>query len=337
MTSQREGNKGDKHDCKALTDINETIQEVKTSNAFREIEQTLHEVVNNLKILSTNRTDNLESIENKRRQIEVEIKQARTKVNHHLDQLQDGLIKELMAVQQQESIKIQNILTSLDSKKEITELKVFFDNIKQKASDLQAFLTMKEIEKASAANHLNISKFGDISVSSDPCQLFIHKRKDRQAQIMLAVPTRNISNLVLRLHKHIDPKLSDIQGCSLLPKGRMVFSCYEQEKIRVHKSNGSKDYEINDIGKAVDVVFIGGGCIAVTSGHSNKINKDGNIYAVENLTHNVVVISPGGQRYRQLLSRDDGLSYPQVLHYDISTNKLLVANAVNDAFVYDVK
>ncbi|CAG2246603.1 unnamed protein product [Mytilus edulis] len=403
-------------DCKALTDINEIIQEVKTSNAFREIEQTLQEV--------------------------------------------DGLIKELMVVHQQESSKIQNILTSLDSKeKEITELQVFFDNIKQKASDLQAFLTMKEIEKGladeekkniqSIANSgitnkvniscqisqllqqitSNVSKFGDINVSSDPCQLFIHNRKDRQAQIMLAVPTRNISNLVLTLQKHIDTKLSDVQGCSLLPKGRMVFSCYEQDKIRVHKSNGSKDYEINDIGKAVDVVFIGDGCIAVTSGHSNKIinsdnygavykdghliycaaekglkmislsdesitnvtrnklttwsyvtlfgrnliytnpdshtvsccdydgnilwtfcdksvlclprcisvDKDGNIYAVGNLTHNVVVISPGGQRYRQLLSRDDGLSYPNVLHYDISTNKLLVANAANDAFVYDVK
>ncbi|XP_071136154.1 uncharacterized protein [Mytilus edulis] len=289
-------------DCKALTDINEIIQEVKTSNAFREIEQTLQEVVRNMKILSTNRKDNLESIEIKKRQIEVEIKQARTKVNHQLDQLQDGLIKELMAVHQQESSKIQNILTSLDSKeKEITELQVFFDNIKQKASDLQAFLTMKEIEKGLADEEKNIqsiansgitnkvniscqisqllqqitsnvSKFGDINVSSDPCQLFIHNRKDRQAQIMLAVPTRNISNLVLTLQKHIDTKLSDVQDCSLLPKGRMVFSCYEQDKIRVHKSNGSKDYEINDIGKAVDVVFIGDGCIAVTSGHSNKIS-----------------------------------------------------------------
>ncbi|XP_052090174.1 tripartite motif-containing protein 45-like [Mytilus californianus] len=289
-------------ECKGLTDINEIIQEVKTSNAFYEIEQTLREVVENIKILSTNRKENLELLENKRRKIEAEIKYARTKVNHHLDQIQADLMKELMAVQHQESSKIQNVLSSLNLKeKEITELQVNIDNIKQKASDLQAFLTIKVLEKSLAVEEKNIqsiansgivnkvniscqinqllqqitasvSKFGEINVSSDPYQLPIQKQKDREAQIMLAVPTRNIGNLALTLQKRINTKLSDVQGCSLLPKGRMVFSCYEQEKIKVFKSNGSKDFEINDIGKVVDVVFIGDGCIAVTSGHSNKIS-----------------------------------------------------------------
>jgi hypothetical protein len=43
---------------------------------------------------------------------------------------------------------------------------------------------------------------------------------------------------------------------------------------------------------------------------------------------NVVVISPDGQRHRQLLSSNDGLVIPQVLDYERSTNKLLVANCL---------
>jgi DNA-binding beta-propeller fold protein YncE len=53
---------------------------------------------------------------------------------------------------------------------------------------------------------------------------------------------------------------------------------------------------------------------------------DGNVYVVGFISHNVVVISHDGQRHRQLLSSKDGLSYPVVLDYDKSTNRLLVVN-----------
>ncbi|CAC5364543.1 unnamed protein product [Mytilus coruscus] len=57
-----------------------------------------------------------------------------------------------------------------------------------------------------------------------------------------------------------------------------------------------------------------------------SVDNDGNVFVVGGDTHNVVVISPDGQRCRQLLSSKHGLNYPQVLHYDTSTNNLLVAN-----------
>ena len=57
-----------------------------------------------------------------------------------------------------------------------------------------------------------------------------------------------------------------------------------------------------------------------------SVDNDGNVYVVGYYTHNVVVISPDGQRHRQLLSSKDGLSYPVVLDYDKSTNRLLVVN-----------
>ncbi|CAC5408466.1 unnamed protein product [Mytilus coruscus] len=462
------------NDCKGLTDINEIIKNVKTSNAFNEIEQTLQEVVDNIKRLSTNRNENLKYIENKKREIEAEIKQTRINVNLHLDKLQDDLIKELTRVEQGEKSKIEKLLSTLKTKeKEITEVHENIASIKRHASELQTFLTMKDIEKdiaveekfiqsittSDSTHRVNIScqintslqqiaasvqKFGEINVSSDPCDFSIQKRKNRQAQIMVALPTRNIENITVTLQKRINTEMSEVNGCSLLLGDRMVFSSYSDDRIRVLKSDGSKDFEIKKIGQTFDTVFIGNDSIAVTSGYSNQINiidlkrhklkksikvdsenygvvykdghliycagkkgiqmisvndetitnvsntklpglvyvttfddklfytnhkdhsvtccdyhgnilwtfcdktvllfplgvsvdNDGNVFVVGYSTQNVVVISPDGQRYRQLLSGKDGLRTPQALHYDKSTNELLVANQSAEAFLYDVK
>ncbi|CAC5390316.1 unnamed protein product [Mytilus coruscus] len=68
-----------------------------------------------------------------------------------------------------------------------------------------------------------------------------------------------------------------------------------------------------------------------------SVDNDCNVFVVGYSTNNVVVISPDGQRYRQLLSRENGLIGPKALHYDTSTNELLVANESDEAFLYDVK
>jgi DNA-binding beta-propeller fold protein YncE len=67
-----------------------------------------------------------------------------------------------------------------------------------------------------------------------------------------------------------------------------------------------------------------------------SVDNDGNVYTVGFYSNNVVVISPDGQRHRQLLSSKDGLSYPHVLDYDRSTNRLLVVNNSSSAFLFDV-
>ncbi|XP_063404313.1 uncharacterized protein LOC134687786 [Mytilus trossulus] len=462
------------NDCKSLIDINELIKNIKTSNAFYEFEQNLLEIVENIKRLNTNRKENLTSLEDKKRKIETKIAQTRTNFNIHLDKLQDGLIKELTAIEEKEKRKIQTLLTFLKGKKkDINEFQENIASIKKHASELQTFLAMKHIEKdidveekiiqsitkTDTTNQVNIScqineslkqitdsvhEFGEINVTSYPCDFSIQKRKERQAQIMVSLPTRNIENLILSLDKRINTKLSNVRGCSILPDGMMVFSCYLQQKIRTLKSNGSKDFVIKRIGQTFNVVNIDDGSFAVTSGGSNIINlidtktkklkktiqvhsnndgavykdghliycarekglqmislsdesitnitynklsifayvtafgdrlfytnydhhtvtccdyhgkilwtfhdttfllsplgisvdNDGFVYVVGGDTHSVVVISPNGKSCRQLLSSDDGLNLPHVLHYDQSTNKLLVANHLDTAFLFDVR
>ena len=67
-----------------------------------------------------------------------------------------------------------------------------------------------------------------------------------------------------------------------------------------------------------------------------SVDNDGNVYVVGYITNNVVVISPDGQRHRQLLSSKDGFSVPYVLDYHIYTNRLLVASQSSTAFLFDV-
>lgn len=93
---------------------------------------------------------------------------------------------------------------------------------------------------------------------------------------MEALQTRNIENLTLTLDKHINTKLYDVRGCTLLPDGGIVFSAFAEGKVAILKYDDKelKDFKINKIGRmrTCDVIFIGNDSIAVTSGDSYEIN-----------------------------------------------------------------
>jgi DNA-binding beta-propeller fold protein YncE len=67
-----------------------------------------------------------------------------------------------------------------------------------------------------------------------------------------------------------------------------------------------------------------------------SIDNDENVYVIGHTSNNVVVISPDGQRHRQLVSPKDGLKEPLALGYDKSTNRLLVVGQSESAFLFDV-
>ncbi|XP_063425533.1 uncharacterized protein LOC134709294 [Mytilus trossulus] len=470
------------NDCESLFDINECTKNVKTSDAFHEIEQTLLEVVNNIKRIINNRENNLESLKNQEKEIKDEINEIKTNINNYLDKVQGHLIRNLMEIEQLESSKIQKVLTTLkNQEEEITEYQENFTIVKQHASELQIFLAMKNLEKDIAVkgqfiesitksdymNQVNIScivnqlslhqitasvqRCVEMKVISNPCNLSIQKKKDRQAQTSLTHFTKNIDSLTLTLQKHINTGLKNVRGCSLLPGGRMIFSCFTQSKLSVFNSVGQLDFEIKNIDDPFDLVYIGNDCVAVSSGKSLPINvinikknkrektikvstfsdgvkdndgvayldgnliycgreeglrkiscfdgsvstigsndalsyasyvtafksrffytihrddsvtccdyqgkilwtfsdanvlktplgisadNNGNVFVAGANSDNVIVISADGKRYRELLSHEDGLIRPQVLYFDTSTDKLLVVNERNDAFLYDVK
>ena len=277
------------------------------------------------------------------------------------------------------------------------------------------------------------------------------RRKHKQAQMMIAElsPPMLVANIQLNLKQKINIKVTNITGCSLLPDGRMVISCYNSDSVRFINKEGVELFKrgkyktgacpydtayIKD-NNGVAVSSGGGGkrCITIIDIESQKVmttipmdtyiygmavrgrtiyycawnkglkmlnlsdrsvsdiinsnmssvyyvatsgdklyytntntntvtccdlhgptqwefkdervlqlpygisvDNDGNVYVVGYYTHNVVVISPDGQRHRQLLSSKDGLRNPRVLDYDKSPNMLLVVNERKSGFLFDV-
>jgi hypothetical protein len=259
----------------------------------------------------------------------------------------------------------------------------------------------------------------------------------------------SVENIQLNLKQKINTKGTNIRGCSLLPDGRMVFSCYSSETVRFINKEGIESFQIgkDKTGSSTyDTVYIKyNNSVAVSNGYSSNrciaiidieskevmttismdtdicgmavrgktiyyctrgnglkmlnlsdrsvsdihnssmsyvwyvatsgdklyytntntntvtccdlhgtiqwefkdervlqgpfgisVDNDGNQYVVGYSTNSVVVISPDGQRHRQLLSSKDGLLHPRALDYDISTNRLLVVNDSSTAFLFDV-
>ncbi|CAG2208708.1 unnamed protein product [Mytilus edulis] len=134
--------------CDEIVKLDDVIKNAKTSNAFYEIEQTLAEVEENIGKIRQDRQKNQLTLSETRKQIEKEIAETRIAINNHIDKIQTDIIKELCASEDKESRKIGQLLISLEEKQqEILSLQESISDIKQNASDLQTFLSMKRIEK----------------------------------------------------------------------------------------------------------------------------------------------------------------------------------------------
>ncbi|XP_071121147.1 tripartite motif-containing protein 2-like [Mytilus edulis] len=470
----------DHNKCEDLKDIDDVISGIKSSNAFEDIEKTLKEVKEHIERIRKDREENLASLQDQKKSIVIEIQKAKTSINNHLDQLHQTLLRDLDTAEETESMKIRQLLSEVEkNEKEITEFQAALASIKQYASDLQTFLAVKDMErdltknenfvhtitKSGKLNHhrmtlnietiiqniaIDVKSFGEIIVVNEPNELIIRRQKDQQAQQMIVAPvSKSIDNLALTLRRTVNTDAADIRGCTILPDGRMMFTCYSKHKIIVINKYGTTDFEIK-LDRCFDMVYIGNNKIAVTSGRyfdsfyincvdieqrivtevldvqsknlgvvltgegtliycaggtgmktidlSNKtrgsirsgplsisgysyvtiydknilytnqdintvtcsdfqgttqwefknkrvlknpqgisVDKDGNVYVAGTNSNSVVVVSHDGKHHRQILSNAEGLLKPQTVHYDQSSDLLLVANKMGRAFLYDVK
>jgi hypothetical protein len=176
---------------------------------FTEIEHLINEMIETISKIRQNRDTNSSAVKEQKKIIENEIQELRTKINTHIDKLQEDLIKELTEAEKHVSDETRKLLASLDEKqKEQTEYQINAVNIKKYASDLQTFLALKQMEKDVEtqdmlftvttlinSEHLNqtklsykidnclktiatcIKKFGEIVVESKPCEMnFVGKK-----------------------------------------------------------------------------------------------------------------------------------------------------------------
>jgi hypothetical protein len=224
---------------------------------FTDIVHLIKEIIEIISKIRQNRKTNSSGVKEQKRLIENEIQELRTKINTHLDKLQENLMKELTEADKHVTAETRELLVSLDEKqRELTEHQTNMVNIKMYASDLQTLLAVRQIEKdvetqdrclqalvnSDSLNQTklayiidtglktivtSIQKFGKVVVESKPCELTFARKKEKQTQMMVAdlLPPMSIENIQLNLKQKMNTKGTCITGCSLLPNGRMVLSC----------------------------------------------------------------------------------------------------------------
>ena len=136
----------DHNECKDLTVLENVVTNVKTSHYFKETEELIGEMMENILKIRQNRENNSGTVTEQKRIIENEIRELRGKINNHLDKLQGDLMNKLTEAVTIVTRQTSELMVSLDEKqKELNEYKTNMVNIKQYASDLQTFLALKQI------------------------------------------------------------------------------------------------------------------------------------------------------------------------------------------------
>ena len=118
--------------------------------------------------------------------------------------------------------------------------------------------------------------FGEVVVESMPSEMTFVRKKDKQAQMMVAdlSPPMSVENIQLKLKQKINIKGSMMRGCSLLPDDRMVLSCYGTDTVSFINKEGVDLFKIDKDktgSNTFDVVYIkDNNSVAVSSGRGSK-------------------------------------------------------------------
>jgi hypothetical protein len=222
-------------DCLDVIIIENIVKDVKKSEIFNEIEELIKEMTEAIGKIRQNRETNSSAVREQKIIAENEIQDVRTKINNHLDKLQEDLMKELTGVEKQNTDDTRDLIVSLDEKqKELAEYQTNIVNIKKYASDLQTYIAVKQLEQdvetqdtclqaivnSDSLNHTKLSckidtalrtintsiqKFGEVVVETKPCEMTFARKKDRQAQMMVAgiSAPMSVDNIQLTLKQKI--------------------------------------------------------------------------------------------------------------------------------------
>ena len=293
-------------DCKNISALEKIIKNVKTSIMFTEIEHLIKEMIETIGKIKQNRENNSSAVNEQKRIIEIEIQELRTKINNHLDKLQEDLMTKLTEADKYVTDETCELLVSLDEKqKELTEYQTNIVNIKKYASDLQTFIAVKQIEKyvetqdtclqslvnSDSLNQTklaykidtnlktivtSIQKFGEVVVESKLCELTFARKKEKQAQMMVVdlSPPMSVENIQLNLKQKINIKGTCITGCSLPPNSTMILSCSSTNTVSFINTEGVELFQIDKdkTGSCnYDAVYIKDtNSVAVSSGGGNN-------------------------------------------------------------------
>ncbi|CAC5396781.1 unnamed protein product [Mytilus coruscus] len=285
-------------DCQDLAKLAEIVKNIRLSNVLYEIENSCAELVDDIKKIQHSVQYSLKTLSGEKLKILEEIKQTRITINKHLDKIQEDTLKTIQETEEKEHKNISEILALLKEKEnEIFECQRNMEKVKENATDLQTFLSIKQLEKeVSKKEHFlrsliesgtfkesnlsyqvntailkiiaDIESFGKVHIKTKPFDVVLTRKKDKQAQSMVPRElSRSIKNINLKLQNIIITMGGKTWGCCMLPDGRTAFT--DCDCVRVFNTDGSKDFEVATPTSACDIAYISvDNTLAVTSGSS---------------------------------------------------------------------
>jgi hypothetical protein len=283
--------------CKDLVPLEDVVENVKSSGSVQEMEHLFDDLTKNIKTIIASGQDNLDMLNETKAGIEKEINQTRLAINGYLDKLEKELLTKLQEASDSVKDQIMELVATLEEKeREILECQDNLQHIKSHATDLQTFLGLKQIEAEITKNerfvqsliddqkiyksmlHCKIDHalktlttdvhcFGAVTTSITPCDITLVRRKDKQAQMMVAGgPSRSIGNICLNLKHQLATGGNQITGCSILTGGKMAFINYHSVYLLILNADGSTDRKFPlHISYGMDVACIDENTAAVTS------------------------------------------------------------------------
>lgn len=134
--------------CGELILFEDVVNDVKASEVYRDMKQSLCDLLVNTNQIKKDREAKIDMIKNKRKHIIEEVTHMRKQINQHFDKLQYDLMNKLDKVENECCEKIQSLVSSLnDIYNAISQCNIEIENMTKYASDIQMCLGMREIQK----------------------------------------------------------------------------------------------------------------------------------------------------------------------------------------------
>ncbi|CAG2235013.1 unnamed protein product [Mytilus edulis] len=219
--------------CGKIVSLDDRVKDIKTSESFIDLEQNLEDLITYINLIRKDRESNIESITDQKKKIAAQVCHLKQQVIQRVNKLEEEFIKELNKIEFNCCDTVRSIVSSLqDQAKRINQMKSEIKNTKKYASDLQAFLCMREIQSKTTDyekhlqssieiknhNKINIesainTKIQDILVDkfcyievkkSQSTDINLNRRKERHAQMMISKEVVLINNVKLVFKRKVN-------------------------------------------------------------------------------------------------------------------------------------
>ncbi|XP_063409078.1 uncharacterized protein LOC134692551 [Mytilus trossulus] len=288
--------------CPDVIPIDVAATNARQSTAISDLQEAIEITLRNITLCVNSRNTATNDIEKQEKDIRTIILKIRTKINGHLNELEEKLMQTLVSATKTYKSSSNSLLQQLNILEDkLISLKDQILQMKDFASELQVFLgtrqidklVMSEIESIKTATDalydykfnlvLNsdiqrlsngvVKEFGEIHVTEHVSHLDIKDLKIEQAQMPKNVqPLCNVAGIELQLTTKVEIKKERFfrfTGCAILPNGHLLFANYTNEQnLLEYNKEGNYIGSIPVSAAPYDITVLDSDRIAITYGYN---------------------------------------------------------------------